>query len=115
MLTCHLRVVTRGALHEKVLIHPSDSLNPDTLATAAAKDGKLCHFDVDQTFLEASADEKIYIKRPEENQTFPAAVGLLNKISGLVQTERCWFDKYSDGRTAIGAEQAHPCVSRKVH
>ena len=55
----------------------------------AANDGELYHFDTEQVFLEASADEEIYIKHPEENQTFPAVVGLLNKIYGLVQAERC--------------------------
>ena len=61
MSICHLRILSdrRGALHEGVLTHPSDSVNPDTLATAAAKDEELRHFDAEQAFLEASVDEEI--------------------------------------------------------
>ena len=90
-MTHNLRVLAgrRGGLHRKVLIRRSDSVNPDTLLTAAANDGELYHFDTEQVFLVTSVDEEIYIKRPEENQTFPGAVGLLNKIYELVQAERC--------------------------
>ena len=40
---------------------------------------------------------------------------MLNKVYGLVQAERCWFNKLRDGRTVIGLEQseADPCVFRK--
>ena len=40
---------------------------------------------------------------------------LLNKIYGLIQTERCWFNKFRYDRTVIGFEQSDldPCVFRK--
>ena len=44
-------------------------------------------------------------------------MGRLNKaIYGLVQTGRCWNNKFCDDMTAIGFEQAKadPCVFRKV-
>ena len=87
------------------------------LAMAAAKDGKLRHFDAEQAFLKADIDEEIYIEIPEEFQEFPGAVGRLNKaIYGLVQAGRCWDNKFCDDMTAIGFEQtkADPCVFRKV-
>ena len=62
-------------------------------------------------------DEEIYIEIPEEFQEFPGAMGRLNKaIYGLVQAGRCWNNKFCDGMTAIGFEQAKadPCVFRKV-
>ena len=59
------------------------------LAMAAAKDGELRHFDVEQAFLKADIDEEIYIEIPEEFQEFWGAVGRLNKaIYGLVQAGR---------------------------
>ena len=87
------------------------------LATAAAKDRELRHFDAEQAFLKANIDEEIYIEIPEEFQEFPGALGLLNKaIYGLVQAGRCWNNKFCDDMTAIGFEQAKvdPCVLRKV-
>ena len=60
------------------------------LAMAAAKDGKLRHFDAEQAFLKADIDQEIYIEIPEEFQEFPGAVGRLNKATyGLVQARRC--------------------------
>ena len=117
MSICHLRVLVgrRGALHEGVLTHPSDSANRDTLATAVAKGEELRHFDTEQAFLEASVNEEIYIKLPEENHKFLRTVGLLNKIHGLVQAERCWFNKFRYDRTAIGFKQPEvdPCMFHK--
>lgn len=41
------------------------------LATAAVKDSKLRHIDVEEAFLQANVDdEKIYIELPEEYQEF---------------------------------------------
>ena len=67
--------------------------------------------------MEVSVDEDIYITVPEVNQKFPAAVGLLNKMYGLVQGGRCWFNIFRDERTALGFEQseADPCVFRKFN
>ena len=45
------------------------------LAMAAAKDGKMRHFDAEQAFLKADIDEEIYIEIPEEFQEFPGAGG----------------------------------------
>ena len=57
---------------------------------AAAKDGKLRHFDAEQAFLKTDINQEIYIEIPEEFQEFPGAVGRLNKaIYGLVQARRC--------------------------
>ena len=87
------------------------------LAMAAAKDGELRHFDVEQAFLKADIDEEIYIEIPEEFQEFPGAVGRLNKaIYGLVQAGRCWNNKFCDDMASIGFGQAKadPCVFRKV-
>ena len=84
---------------------------------AAAKDGELRHFDAEQGFLKVDVDEEIFIEIPEEFQEFPGAVGRLNKaIYGLVQARRCWNNKFCDGMTAIGFEQAKadPCVFGKV-
>ncbi|CAN0442677.1 unnamed protein product [Ascophyllum nodosum] len=84
---------------------------------AAAKDGKLRHFDAEQAFLKADIDEEIYIEIPEEFQEFPGAVGPPNTaIYGLVQAGRCWNNKFCDDMTAIGFEQAKadPCVFHKV-
>ena len=57
------------------------------------------------------------LKFSKENQTFWRAVGLLNKIYGLVQAERCWFNNVRYDRTTIGFEQSEvdPCVFRKFH
>ena len=105
--TCHLRVRAgrRGALHKGVLIHSSNSVNPDTLATVAAKDEELRNFDTEQAFSEASVDEEIYIKILEKNPKFTGAVGLLNMIYGLIQVEICWFNIFHYNRMAIGFEQ----------
>ena len=87
------------------------------LAMAAAKDGKMRHFDAKWAFLKVDIDEEIYIEIFEEFQEFSGAVGRLNKaIYGLVQAGRCWNDKFCDDVTAIGFEQAKadPCVFRKV-
>ena len=86
------------------------------LAMAAAKDGELRHFDVEQAFFKADIDEEIYIEIPEEFQEFPGAVGRLNKaIYGLVQAGRCW-NKFCDDMAAIGFEQAKTdsCVFREA-
>ena len=74
-------------------------------------------FDVEQAFLKVDIDEEIYIEISKEFQEFPGAVGRLNMaIYGLVQTGRCWNNKFYDDMTAIGFEQAKvdPCVFRKV-
>ena len=71
----------------------------------------------EQAFLKADIDEETYIEIPKEYQEFPRAVGLLNKaIYGLVQTGRCWNNKFCNDMTAIGFEQseADPCVFRKI-
>ena len=102
---------------EKYSPTPSAASIRMLLATAAAKDGELRHFDAEQAFLKADIDEEIYIEIPEEFQKFPGAVGRLNKaIYGLVQAGRCWNNKFCDDMTAIGFEQAKvdPCVFRKV-
>ena len=84
----------------------SNSVNPDTLATVAAKDEELRHFDTEQAFSEASVDEEIYIKSLEKNQKFTGAVRLLlNMIYGLIQVEICWFNIFHYNRMAIGFEQ----------
>ena len=90
-------------------------MDPYTLATIAAKDEELRHFDAEQAFLDASVDEEINIQIPEKNQKFLGTVGLLNKIYGLLQAKRCWFNKFRDDKTAIGFEQseADPCVFHK--
>ena len=87
------------------------------LAMAAAKDGELRHFYVEQAFLKADIDEEIYIEIPEEFQEFPGAVGRVNKvIYGVVQAGRCWNIKFCDGMTPKRFEQSKtdPCVFRKV-
>ncbi|CAN0139877.1 unnamed protein product, partial [Ascophyllum nodosum] len=91
---------------EKYSPTPSAASIRMLLATAAAKDGELRHFDAEQAFLKADIDEEIYIEIPEEFQKFPGAVGRLNKaIYGLVQAGRCWNNKFCDDMTAIGFEQ----------
>ena len=87
------------------------------LAMAAAKERELRHFNAEQAFLKAKIDEEIYNEIPEEFQEFPGAVGRLNKVVyGLVQSVRCWNNKFCDDMTAPGFEQAKtdPCVFRKV-
>ena len=67
MPICHWVLAgPRGELYGEILTHPSKSVNPDALATAAAKDGEVRHFDAEQTILEASVDEEIHIEIPEE-------------------------------------------------
>ena len=86
------------------------------LATAAAKDEELRHFDAEPAFVKTGIDEDIYIKVPKDNQEFPGTVGLPNKaIYGLVLTGWCWNNKFCD-MMAIGFKQskAGPCVFRKV-
>ena len=76
------------------------------LATAAAKDGELRHFDAEQAFFKADIDEEIYIEFPEEFQEFPGAVGRLNKaIYGLVQAGRCWNNKLCDDRRRLDSSR----------
>ena len=106
--------VEGGAVHGGVLTHPSDSVNPNILATVAAKDGELRQFDAEQKCLEANVHEETYIKILEENQKFPGAVGLLNKIYRLVQADNCWFNKFRNDCTAIRFEQSDvdPCAFR---
>ena len=85
--------------------------------SAAAKGGKLCHFDAEQTFLKAEIDEEIYNEISEEYRELPGAVELLSKaIYGLVQAGRCWNNKFCNAMTAIGLKQseADPCVFRKI-
>ena len=84
-------------------------------STAAATDGELRYYDEEQAFLEVSVDEKMHIEVPEEYQTFLGATGVLNKIYWLVQAEKCRFNNFRNGRTAIGFEQseADSCVFRK--
>lgn len=50
---CCSRVLAgeRGTLHEEVLTHTVAASTQILLATAAAKDGELRHFDAGQTFL----------------------------------------------------------------
>ena len=109
---CRCQLVTQGfwqveGVHytEKYSPRPSVASIRMLLATAAAKDGELRHFDAEQAFLKADIDEEIYIEIPEEFQEFPGAVGRLNKaIYGLVQAGRCWNDKFCGDMTAIGLE-----------
>ena len=76
------------------------------LATAAAKEGELRHFDTEQAFLKANVDEQIFIEIPEKHQYFRVAVRRLNKATyGLVQTGRCW-NMFCRDRTLIGFEQS---------
>ena len=83
----------------------------------AAKGGEMYHFDAEQAFLKANIDEGVYIEIPEEYEKFPGAVRLLYKaIYGLVQTGRCWNNKFCNDMTAIGFEQSKvdPCMFRKI-
>ena len=91
------------------------SLKYSGRSKGSAKDGKLRHFDAERAFLKAGVDEYMCIDIPDY-QTFPGAVGLLNKKYGLVQAGRCWLKKFCDDRTAIGFEQskAGSCMVSKV-
>ena len=50
---------------------PGAALIRMPLATAAAKDEELRHFDADQAFLKTDSDEEIYYEIPEEYREFP--------------------------------------------
>ena len=60
------------------------SLKYSGRSKGSAKDGKLRHFDAERAFLKTGVDEYMCIDIPDY-QTFPGAVGLLNKKYGLVE------------------------------
>ena len=94
--TCRSRVLAGGrcTLHEKVLAHASDRVNPDVFGDGSGQERRAAPFRREQAFLKADIDEEIYIEIPEEFQEFPEAVGRMNKaIYGLVQAGRCWNNK----------------------
>ena len=79
--------------------HPSDSVNPIRLVTAAVvKDGELRNFDAEETFLETNVGEEIYIQDSREISEVPGGMRLLNKIHGLVQAGRCLFNIFCDDK-----------------
>ena len=86
------------------------------LATAAAEDGEMRHFDAEQEFLKADVDEEIYIEISGESLDFTGTVGLLEAVYWLVQVGRCWNIKFWDDSMAIGFKQSKQYlrVFRKV-
>ena len=65
---------------------------------AAADDGELRHFDVEETFLETSVGEEIYVYDSRGISEVPGGMGLLNNIYGLVQAGRCLFNIFCDDK-----------------
>ena len=76
------------------------------LATAAAEDGEMRHFDAERECFKADIDEEIYIEIPGESLDFPGTVGLLEAVYWLAQVGRCWNIKFCDDSMAIGLEQS---------
>ena len=108
MPTCRTRVLAGGrcTLHEKVLAHASDRVNPDAFGDGSGQERRTAPFRRGAGTLKADIDEQIYIEIPDEFQKFPGTVGWLNKVSyGLVQAGRCWNSKFYDDMTSIGSEQ----------
>ena len=85
---------------------PAAALIQMLLATTAAKDGEMRHFDAEQEFLKADIGEEVYIEIPGEYPDFPGAVGLLKAVYWLVQVRRCRNIKFCDDSMAIGFEQS---------
>ena len=103
--------------HESSSPTPTASSMRAVLATAAVRDRKLRHIDVEQEYLQADIDEEIYIDLPEDYRAFPNAVGLLRKaIYGLVQSGLYWIRKFTDGIKEKGFEQSHadPCEFKRT-
>ena len=80
------------------------------LATAAAEDGEMRHFDAEQECLKADIDEEIYIEIHGES------LDILGAVYWLVQVGRCWIIKFCDDSMAIGFEQSKSYIRvlRKV-
>ena len=111
------RLVKGLHYHESSSPTPTASSMSAVLATAAVKGWELRHIDVEQAYLQADIDGKIYIEVPEDYRAFPNAVGLLRKeIYRLVQSGLFWFRKFTDGIQEKGFKQSHadPCVFRRI-
>ena len=76
MSTCRLRVLAdrKGHHTDKYSPTPSSASIRMFLATAAAEDGEMRHFDAEQECLKADIDEEIYIEIPGESLDFLKAV-----------------------------------------
>lgn len=78
------------------------------LAAVTKGDWELPHVDVEQTYLQASINEEIYVELPEDYPAFPNAVRLLRKATyRVVQSGLCCVQKFYQS-------YVDPCVFRRL-
>ena len=75
-------------------------------ATASEGDLDLCHFDVDQAFVQSDLEEDIFLRLPKGCRDLSGKVVRLNKILyGLKQAPRTWYTHLTTCLKILGFEQ----------
>ena len=118
------RLVARGSKqHEGVdfsetfaLTVPSSCLRLLS-AIACEGDSDLCHFDVDQAFVQSDLEEDVFLRLPKGCGVLSGKVVQLNKsLYGLKQASRTWHAHLATCLKSLGFEQSmtYVCVFRLI-
>ena len=74
----------------------------------------LCHFDVDQAFVQSDLEEDVYLRLPKGCGDLSGKVVRLNKrLYGLKQASRTWHAHLTTRLKSLGFEQ-YVCVFRLI-
>ena len=87
-------------------------------AVACECDLDLCHFDVDQAFVQSDLEEDVFLRLPKICGDFSGKVIRLNKrlLYGLTQASRTWYAHLTTCLKRLGFEQCMTdvCVFRLI-
>ena len=84
---------------------------------ACERDLDLCHFDVDQAFVQSDLEEDFFLRLPKGCGDLSRKIVRLNKsLYGLKQTSRTWHDHLTTCLKRLGFEQfmTDVCVFRLI-
>ena len=86
-------------------------------AIACELDLDVCHFDVEQAFVQSKLDEDVFLRLPRGCGRLPGKVVRLNKsLYGLKQASRSWHAHLTTCLNTLGFQKylAYACVFRLV-
>ena len=124
MVKAKLRLVTRSFEHREGVdfsetFGPTVSSSCVRLLSAIACEGDLdlCHFDVDQAFVQSGLEEDVLLRLPKGWNDLSGKVVRLNKsLYGLKQASRAWHAPLTICLKRLGFEQCvtDACVFRLI-
>lgn len=92
---------------QKFVRTPAAASSGILLALAVMADKELYHIGVEQSSIQASVKEEIYIELLGKYRDFPGAVGKSNRaVYRLVQVPRNWNTKFSETLVHVGFDKS---------